>query len=367
MAMPLIAMVASLTDLAASTYRRRRMVAHTIARIAGATLFLSIVVAAHPARAGSNDLRLNNLCPTVAVAGNTECRWVGRGASGITGVTFDLDGKSKFRSLMSELGVALAPRIPMTANTLGFAGFQVSGELGLTGINAKQSYWDGVRAVSPSNPGLSRPDNLQSTVGLFLRKGFWLPVPTFELGGGFVNLLGSQMISWQGYAKVAVHEGFHDWPVPALAVRAAVGYLTGTDQITATTSTIDILISKGFGLFKTVRLEPFGGVSWVRIKAKSGVIDFTPSCDSHALQANTNPDPTCVTGDALASAAFPEQDAISRYRFLGGAKLKFGILAILAEYAYYPAGRSRDGREPNGAMDHSGGQSAFTLSTGLHY
>ena len=175
------------------------------------------------------------------------------------------------------------------------------------------------------------------------------------------------MLSWQGYAKVALHEGFHDWPAPSVAVRAAVGYLTGTDQITATTSTVDILISKGFGLFKTVRLEPFGGFSWVRIKAKSGVIDFTPSCDSHALQTNTNPDSTCVAGDAFASAAFPVQDAISRYRFLGGAKLKFGILAILAEYAYYPAGRSRDGRETNGAMDQSGGQSAFTLSTGLHF
>ena len=156
------------------------MVVHSIARIAGVALFLSLATSAHPARAGSNDLRLYNLCPTVTVAGNTGCRWVSRGGGGISGVAFDLDGKSNFRSLMSELGVVLAPRIPMPADTLGFAGFQVSGELGITGINAKRSYWNGVNAVSPSNPTLSRPDGMQTTVGMFLRKGFWLPVPTFE-------------------------------------------------------------------------------------------------------------------------------------------------------------------------------------------
>jgi len=343
------------------------MAAHTLACIAGGALFLSLAASAAPARAGSSDLRLSQLCPSVTVAGNTGCRWVTRSATGITGVAIDLDGKSNFRSLMSELGVVLAPRIPMPADSLGFAGFQVSADVGVTAINAKRAYWDGVRAVSPSNPSLSRPDRLQTTVGMFLRKGFWLPVPTVELGGGFVNLLGSQLISWQGYAKVALHEGFHDWPVPSVAVRAAVGYVTGTDQLTATTSTFDLLFSKGFGVLKTVRLEPFGGFSWIRIKARSGIVDFTPACDSYTLTTSATPDPSCGAGDALANAAFPDQDAISRYRVLGGAKLKFGILAVLAEYAFYPAGRSRDGREANGALDQSGGQSAFTFSAGLHF
>ena len=58
---------------------------------------------------------------------------------------------------MSELGVVMAPRIPMPADTLGFAGFQVSGELGLTEIGNSQSYWNGVNAVSPQSPNAPVP------------------------------------------------------------------------------------------------------------------------------------------------------------------------------------------------------------------
>jgi hypothetical protein len=342
---------------------------------------LACVATGRSAWAGKNDLHLVNLCPQAATAalGVQDCSWVRRDASGLipttNGVVIDAAGRSKFRSLMSELGVVMAPRIPMSADTLGFAGFMLSAELGFTEISRSKSFWDGVSGVSPQNPTASRPDPVLTTMGIFLRKGFWLPVPSFELGGGVVNLLDSQMLSWQGYAKVALHEGFSNLPFPSLSVRAGLAYLTGTDQVNLRTTSLDVLVSKGFGLFKTARIEPFGGWSLLLIKASGKVIDFTPLCDAYQVaQAapGTQVSDRCAVSqsgtnnDYGANAAFPSQDAITRYRVFGGAKLKFGVLAVIAQYEMYLAGDSRD-EDVVPAVDQSGRQSAFSLSTALEF
>ena len=351
-----------------SPHRAFRQVAFGIALLSAAL--------AGDALAGRNDLKLVNLCPQVEVTalGVYECSWVQRDPAThlVTGVTIDDAGRRNFRSLMSELGVVMAPRIPMPAGTLGFAGFQVSGELGLTQISSDKPFWDGVKAVTPGNTTSARPDSALTTIGVFLRKGIWLPVPSFEVGGGVVNLLDSQMLSWQAYAKFALHEGFHDLPIPSLSVRGAFAYLTGTDQISLKTTSIDVLVSKGFGVLKTVRLEPFGGWSLLLIQASGKTTDFTPLCDATAKLDPGQPignqcvaDPNGSTANDLkANFAFPSQEVITRYRVFGGAKLKFGILDIIAQYELYLAGHSRD---ESSAIDQSGRQSAFSLSLGLEF
>lgn len=338
---------------------------------------LSLALAAE-ATAGRNDLELGNLCPQAATTGLgvQECSWVQRDASGrITGVVIDSEGRSNFRSLMSELGVVMSPRIPMPAATVGFAGFQLSADLGLTEISNRRSFWNGVRAVSPLNPSAARPDPLLTTVGLFVRKGIWLPAPSLELGGGVVNLVGSQMLSWQGYAKVGLHEGFHDLPIPSLSVRGAFAYLSGTDQVSLRTTSLDVLVSKGFGVLKTLRIEPFGGWSLLLIKASGRLIDFTPLCDARTV---ATAQPGATVGDAcavaqsgsdndyLANAAFPSQELITRYRVFGGAKLKFGLLDVIAQYELTLAGDSRD-ESVVPAVDRSRRQSAASLSLGLEF
>jgi hypothetical protein len=355
-----------------SPHRAFRQVAFGIALLSAAL--------ASNAFAGRNDLKLVNLCPQgyAPTLGVQECSWVQRDASGlVTGVNIDTEGRSNFRSLMSELGVVMAPRIPMPAGTLGFAGFQVSGELGVTEISNNMSFWNGVNAVSPQNPGAARPSSALTTMGVFLRKGIWLPAPSLELGGGVVNLLDSQLLSWQAYAKLALHEGFHDLPIPSLSVRGAFAYLTGTDQVSLLTTSIDVLVSKGFGVLKTARLEPFGGWSLIIIKASGKAIDFTPLCDAQVAatapfgqKVSDNcavvPNGGDKTNDFLANVAFSSQDVITRYRVFGGAKLKFGLLDIIAQYELYLAGTSRDDSVIP-AVDHSGQQSAFSLSLGLEF
>ncbi len=348
----------------------------TLRSLAIGIVLVSMTVAGK-ASAGRNDLKLLNLCPQASsTLGTQECRWVQRDANGrVTGVNIDSEGRSNFRSLMSELGVVMAPRIPMPADTIGFAGFQVSGELSVTQIANNRSYWNGVEAVSPQSPDAARPDSTLSTVGVFLRKGIWFPAPSFELGGGVVNLLDSQMLSWQGYAKFALNEGFHDLPFPSLAVRAAISHLTGTDQVDLTTTSLDVLVSKGFGVLKTLRIEPFGGWSLLMIKASSKCIDFAPIYDAsvvaqaapgQAIAGNCAATQGGTTSYLLADAAFPSQDLITRYRVFGGAKLKFGILAVIAQYELYLVGHSRD-ENVISAVDQSSQQSSFSLSTGLEF
>lgn len=336
------------------------------------------------AYANALDLDLLNLCtPHTAPKGTLgalvpECEWVKRqpGTGLIDGVTIDTEAESRFRSLMSELGIVMAPRLMVPAESLGFAGFQVAGEVGMTTISRSQPFWNGVEKVSASNPNSSRPGNWLTTVGGYVRKGIWLPVPAFEVGAGVMHLMDSQLLSWQGYAKLALHEGFHDWPLPSLAVRASGAFVTGSPQTRLTITGIDVVLSKGYGILKTSRLEPFGGWSFLYIRARSGRIDATPSCDAYVVRNAAAGQPLgdyCAEAqrgtdnDSLATFAFPDQDTITRHRFFGGAKLKFGAVFASAQYEIAPVGRSRDERRANGARDGSGKQESLSLSAGFDY
>jgi hypothetical protein len=348
-----------------------------------AALVCAAGLSAETARADRLDPELLNLCPSHTPARGTlrgpvpECSWVKRGPAGqIQSLVFDAEGEARFRSLMSELGVVLAPRLLVPAQTLGAAGFQISAEIGTTTISHEKPFWNGVAGVQPENPGSSRPGGWLTTVGVFARKGLWVPLPAIELGAGVMHLLDSQLLSWQGYAKLALHEGYNDWPLPALAVRGSGAYVTGSDQVRMKVAALDVVVSKGIGVLKTFRLEPFGGWSFLFIHARSGLIDATPSCDAYLVRTATA---TQVLGDycaesqrgssndALANFAFPDQDAITRHRFFGGAKLKFAAVFAALQYEIVPAGRTRDQNKANGARDGSGKQEGVSLSAGFDF
>jgi hypothetical protein len=349
--------------------RRRR--AHLLG-IAGVA-FLAWPVAAH---AGENDLRLLNLCP-IPGSGPQVCSWIQHDANGGTsGVHPDVDGQSNFRSLMSELGVAVAPRLMTPADTLGYAGFQFSAELGVTKINSDKPYWRGVEAVTPSNPNAGRADSYLTTVGGFVRKGMWFPLPAFEFGAGALSVLGSRMYVVQGYAKIALQEGFHGWALPSFAVRGSASQLLGTSQVDLTVFGVDVLLSKAFSIAGTARIEPYLGWSMLFIDARSNVIDATPGCDAiavHAAAANTAPNTGCnpadggTWNDLNSNFKFPDQDVITRQRWFGGLKLKLSVLFLAAELDIIPAGSSHDDSQPERAADHSGTQQTYSLSAGFDF
>ena len=339
------------------------------------------------ARADKNDLQLLNHCPPAynAAAQMDECSWVQRDPGGnmrVLGTAPDPDGESRFRSQMSELGFAIAPRLMTPADTLGYAGFQFSAELGVTKINPNREvggrrYWDGIQAVNPSAPTAVRPDSYLTTVGAYVRKGLWIPLPAFEFGAGALSILGSRMYVLQGYAKLALQEGFHGWWLPSFAVRGSASQLLGTSQVDLTVYGVDVLASKAFSVGGTARLEPFVGWSMLFISARSGVIDATPACDAFMSPGGPpTTNPQCAASqmpgpdfqnDLNANFTFPKQDMITRQRFFAGFKLKLSVVFVAAQVDVGLAGKSRDTSRPSGPMDHSGTQQTYSLSAGFDF
>jgi hypothetical protein len=336
-----------------------------------------------PARAGSRDLDLMKLCglqpaaPGGSGAAVLECSWVRRGAGGlIAQVAVPADAEAQFRSLMSELGAVMAPRLVVPADTLGFGGFQVAGELGVTRISRSAPFWSAIEGVARENTAVGRPPEWVTTAGAFVRKGVWLGLPAVELGAGVVSLLESSLLSWQGYAKVALYEGYHRRPIPSLAVRGSAAYLGGTDQARVTITAFDVIVSQRLGVLSTFRLEPFLAWSLMRINARSGLLDATPSCDAFRARTSAPGQPLgefCAEAqrgtdnDRLANFTFPSQSPIRRQRVAGGVKVKFATVFLTAEYDLFPAGRTRDGKRANGARDDSGRQQSVSLSGGFDY
>jgi hypothetical protein len=328
------------------------------------------------ARAGGNDLNLLNLCSTIG--GTNSC---------LDTSSPDHDNtQSRYRSLMSELGVVVAPRLMTPADTLGYAGFQFSAELGITTINNRRTvngdtsgipYWDGIESVNAGNRNFTIPPSSLTTVGGFVRKGLWFPIPAMEFGAGAVDVLGSNMYAVQGYAKIALQEGFHDWVLPSFAVRGSASQLLGTSQVNLTVFGVDVLASKAFSIGGTARIEPYVGWNALFIDARSGVIDATPKCDAyaqHLVTAGTTPPmtpPGCSAAndgtwnDLTNNFTFKSQDVITRYRYYGGFKLKLSVLFMAAEFDFVQSGTSRDSVAD--IADSSGSQEGFSLSAGLDF
>jgi hypothetical protein len=354
-------------------------------------LAVAALLSGRSAHAGKHDLSLLNLCPqhqvTLGGMPQQECEWVQRDGNGlITGaVTPSAEAQSLYRSMMSELGVAIAPRLMTPADTLGFAGFQFSADLGVTKISSDQPYWDGVRGVSPGNRSAVRPNSYLTTVGGFVRKGLWLPLPAFEFGAGALKVLDSNMYAVQGYAKLALQEGFHGWPLPSVAVRGSASQLLGTSEVDLLVMGVDVLASKAFGIGGTARIEPYLGWNMLFIDARSGVIDATPGCDAFAAQSAAPgapaASPLCApaqngggTGgagpqwnDLNANFTFPTQDIITRQRWFGGFKLRLSVFFVTVQVAVIPSGSSRDDRQAAGAADRSKTQQSYSLTAGFDF
>jgi hypothetical protein len=311
-----------------------------------AGIVLAIIAAATPAAADPNDLVLSRLATPVTV-GNTT-----------TYVPQDVE----FRSLASQLGVVLAPHLLTPADTNGFSGFQMSVDYATTSIDSDASYWkarDGGTASS------------LRTVGFFVRKGMWFPVPSFEVGAGAVHLVDSSTWAAQLYAKLALHEGYHDLPLPSLAVRGAVSRMMNQRELDLTVASLDVLVSKHIGVGGTWRLDPFLGWNVLFIVPRSEVIDPTPNVDPLKMGNES---------DALLNFVFHDQNDIIRNRFMAGAKLQYYVFQLTLEYQYALAGTSVDDRAGTSdsctlmatttncdAKDQAKAQNTFSLSAGFEF
>jgi hypothetical protein len=313
-----------------------------------AGIVLAIVAAATPAAADPNDLVLSRLADRVTDS-----------SGNLTSVVGD---NALFRGLASQLGVVLAPHLLTPADTNGFGGFQMTVDYSTTTIDSSADYWRARESGSSSS---------MNTVGFFVRKGIWFPVPSFEVGAGAVHLIDSHTWASQLYAKLALHEGYHDLPVPSFAVRGAVSRMMNQRELDLTVASLDVLVSKHIGVGGTWRLDPFLGWNVLFIIPRSEVIDPTPNVDP--LKMGNEP-------DALLNFVFKDQDNIIRNRFIAGAKLQYYVFQLTLEVQYALAGSSVDDRAGTSdpcvagmansfcdAKDTAKAQRTFALSAGFDF
>lgn len=324
----------------------------------GALPALVLLCASRLAAAGPNDLVMSRLATRIMD---------GDRVTAVVGQSLEL------RALASQLGVALAPHLLTPADTLGFGGFQLDAEGSQTQIDDRQPYWRAL-AGSPDpsgTQGLAHGDGVLRTVGVFVRKGMWLPAPAFEYGVGAVHLLDSSTWAAQAYAKLALHEGYHDYPLPSLAVRGAVSRMMNQRELDLTVLSADVILSKHFGIGGTWRLDPFAGYDLLAIIPRSEVIDATPNIDPLA------------PGNELDTAnnfVFKDQAAVLRHRVIGGVKLQYDVVQLTVEVQYALAGTSVDNRAgtsdpcmPNAttancdAKDTAAAQTTVSISAGVDF
>lgn len=305
--------------------------------------------------------------PSTAFAGKNDLVLSRLGEINATGNDVIPDNQA-FRSLVSEFGVVIAPKFLSPADTLGFSGFQFSTELSYTTINSSATYWCATEETLDCSQ--QKGSSVVPTIGLFARKGIWLPLPSFEVGAGVLSVSDSAMFVAQTYAKFALHEGFHDWPLPSLAARGAASRLMGSEQLDLTVASIDVSISKSFGLQGTVNLSPYGGWNYLIVIPRSEVIDRSPHIDVAAMPS-----------DVQLNFVFPTQDNITRQRYFAGLKLKYYVFAVIAEVNIAMAGESIDDRQgtdtacdqlgvsPSNcdAADRAGSQQTYSVAVALDF
>ena len=318
-----------------------------------AAALAAAVALAAPARADILDLTLQRLVAPPP-------------PNGFADPSSDPAAQAAYRQLVSELGVALSPKFLTPADTVGYSGFQFALDASFTSISNQACNPGDTVDKCPWAKGVSGRDSAGNaraipgyvtTLSILARKGIWLPLPSFEIGAGATKLMQSDIFAVQVYAKFALHEGFHDWPIPSLSVRGSGMRVLGASQLDLTIAQVDAEVSKSFGLFGTVTLVPYVGAAALWIIARGQVLDTTPDLDAYK-QGPNGP-------DLNANAVFPDQDNILRYRFFGGFRLSYSVLVLTFDYTITTHGDLNQKKENLKIPDNSPNQHTFSISGGF--
>lgn len=240
----------------------------------------------------------------------------------VNGYTPDNDA---WRSLVQQQGAALAQPMLEPARTLGYGGFYIGLEGGLTGISSNSDYWQrGTEgdANAPAEGSNRFPSGVLYWQRLNVRKG--LPFG-FELGSSGGHLMGTGQWSLGFSLKWSIFEGFRRGPyafIPDVAIRGAVQTMVGDSEFHLTVPTLDIVVSKPFVLAHVLTLSPYIGFQQAWIYGTSEVVDLTPNVD-----AFTQPTPADYANNATFATVHG-----SRSRGYVGLQARFQALTLTSAF-----------------------------------
>jgi len=396
-----------------------------------ATLCCILLLSAAPARAGEWDLQVSRLCQLETSSGQIYDCGGGytRAIAATDPVKLVLPDNAAFRALMSELGAIFTPNILAASDTEGYGGFSFSFQFGLTTINPKNysqdpildrrddktmgrglPYWRAAKSVNNAAfPGRLReypdgrplpqesidalarmdqelPGTIAPTIAVMIRKGIWMPLPSFELGVGVKHLLGSNMWGPTATAKLSLHEGFQGWPVPAIAVRGSGTRVMGSPDFNLTVIGIDASVSKHFGIADSFNVTPYAGYQFLIMVTDSEQVDATPAINPYEETYPGDPtkwntcDMNASKGDCSGNFAFADLSNIMRHRAFFGLRANIAFATVSLEYTYFTAGGTDDkidattptawggkGEEEVIIPDSAGAQHSWSIAVGLDF
>ncbi len=162
--------------------------------------------------------------------------------------------QDEFRSFAKEMGTALwfSPGSP--AEKLGVTGFDLSADLIFTNVNENESYWQHMT--------LGDTESMMTATRLHAQKG--LPYGV-DVGVMLVDFRDSNASAWGVEVRYALLDG--STIMPAVSARLSYAKLKGVDNLSMSTTSLDVMISKGF-----LMVTPYGGVSLARVDATPATV-----------------------------------------------------------------------------------------------
>lgn len=154
----------------------------------------------------------------------------------------------EFRQLSEDLGAVISFKPLIPAEALGITGF----DLGLAVTGTRLQHLDAWKKATSDS---SFPATLPVPT---LRAHKGLPFGV-DIGASFTKVPATNIQVLGGELRWAFIEG--GIATPAVAVRASVTSLSGVDDLSARTSSLDLSISKGFAF-----ITPYAGVGMVATK-----------------------------------------------------------------------------------------------------
>ncbi len=168
-------------------------------------------------------------------------------------------GQADFNALSEDLSSALSYKPVAPAAPLGITGFDLGLEVTQTNMAKSSQVWSSITGGGNTLSSLYVP-KLHLTKGLPL--GFDVGLVYSKVPTTNISLLGGEL-------KYAILDG--GMATPAVAIRGAFTKLSGVNQLSFNTKSLDISISKGFVMF-----TPYAGVGKVWANSTANVVSVAP-------------------------------------------------------------------------------------------
>lgn len=238
-----------------------------------------------------------------------------------------------FENLVTDLGQVIAPKFGSPAQTLGQAGFAVQFLPSISFIDEGAEHWrlamegnevprENGQIQSGDNIVGNNPPGVLFTPTVRIRKG--LPY-SFEFGGSFSHIAGSNMFTVGSQLQWALNEGFQYFP--DVSVRGTVNTLLGSRDLSLMTAGGDITVSRDFDIGGVMSVAPYAGYQRLWTIGWSRLLNARPQ------------DPRSPTSGSNGGDTFNPEFVFSTYtnainRVFVGADMRVWIVDIALEGAF---------------------------------